>query len=59
MVFDEAHALESETLRFIEINISRKNWRKYIPDLLIDNHRYDVDGWIDFKKLFNMMSEII
>jgi Rad3-related DNA helicase len=33
LIFDEAHLLETEVLRFREITISRKKWRKYIPDL--------------------------
>jgi hypothetical protein len=47
LIFDEAHLLETEIVRFREITISRRKWRKYIPDLRIDNHSYDVDGFLD------------
>ncbi|MGA9154641.1 MAG: hypothetical protein WBZ36_29005, partial [Candidatus Nitrosopolaris sp.] len=48
LVFDEAHLLETEIVRFREIAISRRKWRRYIPDLRIDNHGYDVEGWVGF-----------
>ena len=46
LILDEAHMLETEIVRFRGISISRKKWRKYIPDLRIDDHCYDVKGWL-------------
>lgn len=48
LVLDEVHLLETELVKFRGISISRKKWRKYIPDLRIDNHGYDVKGWLNF-----------
>ena len=48
LVLDESHLLETEIVRFRGIVISRKKWRKYIPELKIDNHGYDVNGWLEF-----------
>jgi hypothetical protein len=51
--------LETEIVKFKEIVISRRKWRKYIPNLRIDNHGYDIDGWVDFlDKLRDMMLDI-
>jgi ATP-dependent DNA helicase DinG len=59
LIFDEAHLLETEIVKFREIAISRRKWRKYIPDLKIDNHGYDVKGWVSFlDKLRNMMLDV-
>ena len=59
LILDEAHMLETEIVKFREIAISRRKWRKYIPNLRIDNHGYDVDGWVDFlDKLRDMMLDI-
>ena len=48
LVLDESHLLETEIVRFRGIVISRKKWRKYIPELKIDNHGYDINGWLEF-----------
>jgi len=48
LILDEAHMLETEIVRFKGFSISRRKWRKYIPDLRIDDHRYDVKGWLGF-----------
>jgi ATP-dependent DNA helicase DinG len=48
LILDETHMLETETVRFRGISISRRKWRKYIPDLRIDDHGYDVKGWLGF-----------
>jgi len=48
LILDEAHMLETEIVRFKGISISRRKWRKYIPDLRIDDHSYDVKGWLGF-----------
>jgi Rad3-related DNA helicase len=46
LVLDEAHLLETELVRFRGISISEKKWRKYIPDLKIENHGYDIREWV-------------
>lgn len=48
LILDEAHLLETELVRFRGISISKKKWRKYIPDLKIENHGYDIREWVDF-----------
>jgi ATP-dependent DNA helicase DinG len=59
LIFDEAHLLETEIVKFREIAISRRKWRKYIPDLKIDNHGYDVEGWVGFlDKLRDIMLDV-
>ena len=46
-------------MRFREIAISRRKWRKYIPDSKIDNHGYEVEGWVGFlDKLRDMMLDV-
>lgn len=47
-MLDEAHLLEAEIIRFRGLSISRKKWRKYVPDLKIENHGYDIRGWVEF-----------
>jgi ATP-dependent DNA helicase DinG len=59
LVLDEAHLLETEVVKFHGISINRKKWRKYIPDLIIDNHGYDIAGWLSFlNKLKDMMEAL-
>jgi Rad3-related DNA helicase len=48
LVLDEGHLLEAEIIRFRGLSISKKKWKKYIPDLKIENHGYDIRGWVDF-----------
>jgi ATP-dependent DNA helicase DinG len=48
LVLDEAHRLEEEVVTFTGISISRRKWRKYIPDLRIDDHGYNVKEWLGF-----------
>jgi Rad3-related DNA helicase len=48
LILDEAHLLETQIVEFTGISISKKEWRKYIPDLKIEDHGYDVKGWTDF-----------
>jgi ATP-dependent DNA helicase DinG len=48
LILDEGHMLETEIVRFRGISISRRKWRKYIPDFRIDDHGYDVKGWLGF-----------
>jgi ATP-dependent DNA helicase DinG len=59
LVLDEAHRLEEEVVKFTGISISRRKWRRYIPDLRIDDHGIDVNGWVGFlDKLKDMMWEV-
>jgi ATP-dependent DNA helicase DinG len=59
LVLDEAHMLETEVVKFRGISISRRKWRKYIPDLRMDDHSYDVKGWLDFlNRLREMMLDV-
>jgi Rad3-related DNA helicase len=56
LVLDEAHRIEEEVVKFTGISISRRKWRRYIPDLKVDDHGYDVSGWVGFlDKLKDMM----
>ncbi|MFY9868397.1 MAG: hypothetical protein WAK17_01645, partial [Candidatus Nitrosopolaris sp.] len=48
LILDEAHLLETEVVKFRGISISKKKWKKYIPDLKVENHGYDIRGWVDF-----------
>jgi ATP-dependent DNA helicase DinG len=49
LVLDEAHRLEEEIVKFTEISISKRRWKRYIPNLEIVNYGFDdVEGWIDF-----------
>jgi ATP-dependent DNA helicase DinG len=57
LIFDEAYLLETEVVRFREIAISRKKWWKYIPDLRIDDHGYDVKVWLGF--LYDLMEMML
>ncbi|MGC2570725.1 MAG: ATP-dependent DNA helicase [Candidatus Nitrosopolaris sp.] len=59
LILDEAHRLEEEIVKFTGISISRRKWRKYIHDLRIDDHGYDISGWVGFLgKLKDMMWEV-
>jgi ATP-dependent DNA helicase DinG len=59
LILDEVHRLEEEVVKFTGISISRRKWRKYIHDLRIDDHGYDVSGWVGFlDKLKDMMWEV-
>jgi uncharacterized protein YebE (UPF0316 family) len=52
--------LETEVVGFREIAISRKKWRKYIPQLRIDDHGYDVKEWLGFlDDLMEMMLDVV
>ncbi|MGC2682976.1 MAG: hypothetical protein WA323_14020, partial [Candidatus Nitrosopolaris sp.] len=48
LILDEAHLLETEIVRFREISISKKRWKRYIPNLKMDEYGYDVEKWIEF-----------
>jgi ATP-dependent DNA helicase DinG len=49
LILDEAHLLESEIVRFRGISISKRRWKRYIPNLKMVDYGYDdVEKWIDF-----------
>jgi ATP-dependent DNA helicase DinG len=49
LVLDEAHLLETEIVRFRRLTISRRRWKKYIPNLKMVDYGYDdIKKWIDF-----------
>ncbi len=60
IVLDEAHLLETEAVKFMEISISKRKWKKYIHNLRIEDYGYDVENWIDFlKDLERKMIEVM
>jgi ATP-dependent DNA helicase DinG len=49
LVLDEAHLLETEIVRFRGLTISKRRWKKYIPNLKMVDYGYDdIKKWIDF-----------
>jgi ATP-dependent DNA helicase DinG len=49
LVLDEGHLLETETVKFRGLTISKKRWKRYIHDLKIIDYGYDdIGSWIDF-----------
>lgn len=63
LVLDEAHLLETEAVKFREISILKRKWKKYIPNLRIDDNGYDVENWVDFledleKKMIDVMKNV-
>jgi ATP-dependent DNA helicase DinG len=49
LVLDEAHLLETEIVRFRGLAISKRRWKKYIPNLKMVDYGYDdIEKWIDF-----------
>jgi len=49
LVLDETHLLEPEIVRFTGISISKRKWKKYIPNLKMVDYGYDdVEKWIEF-----------
>jgi ATP-dependent DNA helicase DinG len=48
LVLDEAHLLETEIVKFRGLSISKKRWRRYIPNFKMVDYGYDLDGWLDF-----------
>ena len=49
LILDEAHLLETEIVGFTGISISKRRWKRYIPDLKIVDYGYnDIESWIDF-----------
>jgi ATP-dependent DNA helicase DinG len=49
LILDEAHLLETEIVRFRGLAISKRRWKKYIPNLKMVDYGYDdIEKWIDF-----------
>jgi ATP-dependent DNA helicase DinG len=49
LILDEAHRLEEEVVKFTGISISKRRWKRYIPDFEIVNYDYnDIEKWIEF-----------
>ena len=49
LILDEVHRLEEEIVRFTEISISKRRWKRYIPDFKIVNYGFnDIESWISF-----------
>jgi hypothetical protein len=49
LILDEAHLLETEIVRFRGLTISKRRWKKYIPNLKMVDYGYDdIKKWIDF-----------
>ncbi len=49
LVLDEGHLLETEIVKFRGLLISKRKWKKYVPDLEIIDYGYDnIERWIDF-----------
>jgi Rad3-related DNA helicase len=49
LILDDAHRLEEEVVKFTGISISKRRWRRYIPDLKIVDYGYDdIGNWIEF-----------
>lgn len=48
LVLDEGHLLEHEIVKFTCISISKRRWKRYIPDFEIIDHGYnDIGKWIE------------
>jgi ATP-dependent DNA helicase DinG len=49
LILDEVHRLEEEIVKFTGISISKRRWKRYIPDLKIDDYGFDdIEKWVDF-----------
>ena len=48
LILDEAHRLEEEIVKFTEISISKRRWKRYIPDFEMVNYSNDIEKWIEF-----------
>jgi ATP-dependent DNA helicase DinG len=49
LILDEAHLLESEIVRFRGISMSKRRWKRYIPDFKMVDYGYDdIEKWIEF-----------
>jgi ATP-dependent DNA helicase DinG len=48
LILDEAHQLETEIVGFTGISISKRRWKRYIPNFKIVDYGYDIEKWINF-----------
>ncbi len=49
LVLDEGHLLETEIVKYRGVSISKKRWKRYIPNLKMIDYCYDdIEKWIDF-----------
>jgi ATP-dependent DNA helicase DinG len=49
LVLDETHRLEEEIVKFTGISISKRRWKRYIPNFEIIDYGYnDIEKWIEF-----------
>ena len=49
LILDEVHRLEEEIVKFAEISISKRRWKRYIPDFKIVNYGFDdIESWVSF-----------
>jgi ATP-dependent DNA helicase DinG len=58
LILDEAHLLESEIVKFKAISISKRRWKRYIPDFKMVDYGYnDIEKWIEF--LIDLETEML
>jgi ATP-dependent DNA helicase DinG len=58
LILDEAHKLEEEIVKFTGISISKRHYKRYIPDFEIPNYGLDdLEKWIEF--LDNLVKNIV
>ena len=49
LVLDEGHLLETEIVKYRGVSISKKRWKRYLPNLKLIDYGYDdIEMWIDF-----------
>jgi Rad3-related DNA helicase len=49
LILDEVHRLEEEIVKFTEMSILKRRWKRYIPDFKILNYGFDdIESWIRF-----------
>jgi ATP-dependent DNA helicase DinG len=49
LILDEVHLLETEIVGFTGISISKRRWKRYIPNFKIVDYGYeDIENWINF-----------
>jgi ATP-dependent DNA helicase DinG len=41
LILDEAHVLETEIVKFRGLAISKRRWKKYIPNMKLVDYGYD------------------
>ncbi|MGH9925253.1 MAG: helicase C-terminal domain-containing protein, partial [Nitrososphaeraceae archaeon] len=51
LVLDEGHLFEKEIVEYASLSVSNRRWKRYIPDLDVNNLHLDCDdikGWLPF-----------